>query len=138
MIVRPRDHVAEDALQRDADAESRHPDAGDQGCDLETELVERDDQREQQDHHSHDPHHEPAHRWLERHAGERTLDHRAHPPGDDEPDDQDDDRAHDLEPVADREVQDQLLSGHARLPVMGEGRESRSIDQRSLAISAPC
>ncbi|HUP37901.1 MAG TPA: hypothetical protein VNC82_20930 [Candidatus Limnocylindria bacterium] len=114
-------------------ADAGHADARDERSDLETELVERDHQREQQDDDSHDPHHQTAHRRFERHPYERALDHLAHPPRDGEADDQDDDRAEDLKAVLDQETQDQIGNRRRHLRVMRAGRESRSAENhRSL------
>ena len=57
----PGHDVAQHALQREADADARHADAGDERRDLEAELVERHHERHDQDHdadhaHEEDPH----------------------------------------------------------------------------------
>ena len=106
--------VAEHSLQREADPEAGHADAGDQRRDLEAELVERHHDGKEHDDDLEGADDQKPHRWL--HLLLEPLIHEvADPSGHDRAGGQDDQGSDHLKPITDREVQDDVFHGHGGL-----------------------
>ena len=108
----PGHQVAEHALQREAEADAGHAEAGHQGRHLEAEVVEGDQDREQHDDDAQHAYQEHPHGRLHGAPAEALVDETADPAADEETGDQDDERAEHLDAVAGGETDDETLDVH--------------------------
>ena len=103
-------------MQGQAHAHAGHANAGHQRGDLESELVEGDEEREQHDGDLRHPHDEQTQGRFHRLTLQALVEETSGPARDEGAQDEDDEGAEHLEAVPDGEIGDEIRRGHGEPP----------------------